>query len=272
MSNPTKTNNNVYGTTFSRSQQPDNSTLIRRTLVEHGLRPVDDEKTAASKNSTIAAITAITQQHQDEQRELQSLNTKFAAYLDRVQYLEDHNQQLTADLHQLKEAWGGDIDHIHGIYNSQLGVLRGELDKAIEDQALQELKSKRNDYDAWLTQEQIAAIDPDYDVFQLNALRQEFDGTSMELEQLKRQCDESFAELGRIQNMTDAYYNEVSGLKNELDNHQLERIITENELQTLKEHAAFLKSIFRVERQDILSLSKNRIIQSYKIFPLHLII
>ena len=49
---------------------------------------------------------------------------------------------------------------------------------------------------------------------------------------------------------------ELDGLKNELDNQQLERIMVENELQTLKEHAAFQNAIYQAQRKEILSLSK----------------
>ena len=88
--------------------QDKDSTVIRRTLVERGLRPVNDISTA----STTAAITTIVRQHEDEQKELQELNAKFAVYLDRVQYLENLNQRLQAELTNLRQAWGGDAIEI----------------------------------------------------------------------------------------------------------------------------------------------------------------
>ena len=84
----------------------DDVTVIRRTLIERGLRPVNDGDTGTGQSSNTAAITTITKQHEDEQRELQELNAKFAVYLDRVHYLEDHNQRLVADLDNLKTNLG----------------------------------------------------------------------------------------------------------------------------------------------------------------------
>ena len=45
-------------------------------------------------------------QHEDEKREMQELNTKFGAYLDRVKFLETQNRKLQAQLDELKQKWG----------------------------------------------------------------------------------------------------------------------------------------------------------------------
>ncbi|CAF1534139.1 unnamed protein product [Rotaria magnacalcarata] len=254
MSNSTRDSNN-YGSVSAKPQQLDDSTVIRRTLVERGIRPVDDGNSSNNKGSTVAAIAAMNQQHKDEKRDLQDLNAKFATYLDRVQFLEDCNQRLTAELLNLKQNWGGDIDQLHSTYGSQLQTLRCDLDQAINDQTLQELKLKRNDVDIYQLQEQIAAIDPNYDEYHLNKLKQELDLSLLTVEQLKSQADKSFIDLGRLKNLMDHSLQDVNSLKNELDNQQLEHIMIANELQTLKEHIAFQCSVYQVQRADMLSLN-----------------
>lgn len=237
-------------------EQSDGSTVIRRTLVERGLRPVNDGNQTTS-SSTTAAITTITKQHEDEQRELQELNNKFAVYLDRVQYLEDYNHRLLADLNDLKQTWGGDGVELQLKYGPQLNKLREDIDNALRDQALQELQLKRQEYDLWQIQEQIATLDSDNDVNRLNFLKQELDASNLDIEDLKNQLDLSFANLSKYQSIMDNLLKDLNDLKNELDTQQLERIIIENELQTLKEHAAFQDAIYQEQRKEILSLSKD---------------
>ncbi|CAF1073131.1 unnamed protein product [Rotaria sordida] len=248
-------NNNPYGNLSPKPQQSDDSTLIRRTLVERGLRPVGDGNIANTSSSTSAAITAIAKQREDEQRELQDLNAKFAVYLDRVQYLEDYNQRLSADLHDLKQEWGGDMSQLQVTYGPQLQALRIELDKTIRDQALQELQLKRYDYDIWHIQEQIASLDSGFDSHKLNILKQELEASYIGFEQLKNLYDKTFNDLENLKNLMDGLVKEVDGLKNELDNEQLERLMIENELQTLNEDLAFQNAVYKEQREELLSLN-----------------
>jgi chromosome segregation ATPase len=239
-----------------RSQQSDGSTTIRRTLVEHGLRPVGTDNISSSHLSTITAITTINKQHQDEQRELQELNAKFAIYLDRVQYLEDYNQRLSSDLGTLKQAWGADAARLHAHYGPQLKTLRDAIDNAIRDQGLRELQLKRHEYDLWQVQQQIEIADGDNEINKLNSLKQELDATTMDIDHLKNQCEQGLIDLSKQRSLMENLLKELEGLKNELDNQQLERIMVENEVQTLKEHAAFQNAVYQAERAEFASLGK----------------
>ncbi|CAF0923141.1 unnamed protein product [Adineta steineri] len=239
----------------ARPQQYDDSTLIRRTLVERGLRPVSEDGRTVGHQSTATSITTITKQHQEEQRELQELNAKFAVYLDRVHYLESHNQQLSTNLTNLKQSWGGDAAQLHAVYDPQLKALREQIDAAIRDRAYQELQLKRHEYDLWQIQQQIATFEDNNDINRLNQLKQELDGTSVELEHLRNLCDQRLTDLTRQRSIMEDLLKELDGLKNELDNQQLERIVIENELQTLREHAAFQEAIHLAQRNELVTLS-----------------
>ena len=234
--------------------QDKDSTVIRRTLVERGLRPVNDISTA----STTAAITTIVRQHEDEQKELQELNAKFAVYLDRVQYLENLNQRLQAELTNLRQAWGGDAIEIQSNFDPQLNNLRRGIDDSLRDQALQELRIKRSEYDIWQLQQQIAALNYEQD--------QELDGSTVELEHLKNQLDEKFANLDKQRHLAESLLKELNDLKNELDTQQLERIMLENEVQTLREHAAFQDAIYQSQRNEIVTLSTTESIRYSVLF------
>jgi hypothetical protein len=224
----TRRANSTIGNLVTRPQQSDGSSTIRRTLIERGVRPVGsagDDNLSNGHSSTIAAITTRTKQHEDEQRELQELNAKFSIYLDRVQYLEDLNKQLSVELNNLRQAWGADAGQLQASYGPQLQALRDAINDAIRDQTFQELQLKRAEYDSWQVKKQISALDGDSDINRLNSLKQQLDASAIELEQTKIQFDQRLSDLARQRHL-------MENLLNELDNHQIERIIIENELQT----------------------------------------
>ena len=78
-------------------------TVIRRTIIERGIRTSENP---AGGRAGIEAVRNLTIQHEDEKREMQELNTKFGAYLDRVKFLETQNRKLQAQLDELKQKWG----------------------------------------------------------------------------------------------------------------------------------------------------------------------
>lgn len=77
-------------------------TVIRRTIIERGVRTAEHGGGRAS----VEAMRNFAHQHEEEKREMQELNTKFGAYLDRVKFLETQNRKLQAQLDELKQKWG----------------------------------------------------------------------------------------------------------------------------------------------------------------------
>lgn len=80
-------------------------TVIRRTIIERGFRNTSESNPAGGR-AGIEAVRNLAHQHEDEKREMQELNTKFGAYLDRVKFLETQNRKLQSQLDELKQKWG----------------------------------------------------------------------------------------------------------------------------------------------------------------------
>jgi len=233
-----------------------NSTTIRRTLVEHGLRPANNNSNHQNDSlATISAIKTIAKKHRDEQRELQELNRKLAGYLDNVHDLETYNGQLLAEFDDLTEKWGSNIDKLHGTYGPQLKSLRNGLDNSLRDQVHQTLQLKQHEYDISETQQRINAFDGDTKN-RLYALEQELNNSSNDLERLKKQFDQRSTDIIQQRSNLENLGNEFDGLQTELLNHRLERIMVENELQTLREDALFQNALYEAERKEILLFSK----------------
>jgi regulator of replication initiation timing len=81
-------------------------TVIRRTVIERGVR--NTEHTGGGR-ANVEAMRNFHHQHEEEKREMQELNTKFGAYLDRVKFLELQNRKLQAQLDELKQKWGKEV-------------------------------------------------------------------------------------------------------------------------------------------------------------------
>jgi len=84
------------------AERTGDSTVIRRTIIERGVRSSDYPGGRASTE----AMKNFANQHAEEKREMQELNTKFGAYLDRVKFLETQNRKLQTQLDDLKQKWG----------------------------------------------------------------------------------------------------------------------------------------------------------------------
>ena len=81
-------------------------TVIRRTIIERGVRSSNEH--GGGGRATAEAMGRFVHQHEEEKLEMQKLNTKFSAYLDRVKFLETQNRKLQAQLDDLKLKWGKD--------------------------------------------------------------------------------------------------------------------------------------------------------------------
>jgi hypothetical protein len=79
-------------------------TVIRRTIIERGVRSSNEY--SGGGRAAEEAMHRFGRQHEEEKLEMQKLNTKFSAYLDRVKFLETQNRKLQAQLDYLKQKWG----------------------------------------------------------------------------------------------------------------------------------------------------------------------
>ena len=228
-----------------------NSAMIRRSLVERGFRPIETPP-ADPKGS---AMTNISKQHHAEQQELQELNTKLSNYLGHVHDLETFNGQLLAEIDHLRQKWGVNTEQLNKTQAPQLRALRDTIDGGLRDRTLQELQCKRYEYDVGQTQLRIHAFE-DSTSDRLNTIQGELNKSTDELGRLKNLLDRNASELVQQRIYFENLGNEFDGLQIELLNHRLERIMVGNELQTLREHAAFQKANYQAQREEILSLSK----------------
>ena len=226
-------------------------TRTRRVFIEHDIRPV---KNADDPSTIDSAIRNIAKQHQDEKEELKELNSKLSNYLEHVQHLETYNGHLLAELDEVRKKEEKNTEKITRKYAPELRKVRRDLDDGLHARILYELQFQQYEYDIGHAQQRIDAFDGDTAV-RLKAIEQELANSIYELDILKKQFDRREAELSQqrlnLQNLDNLF----EGLEKELLNHQLERLLVQNEIQTIREELAFENANYQVQRQEIVSLS-----------------
>ncbi|CAF1236756.1 unnamed protein product [Rotaria sp. Silwood1] len=228
-------------------------TVIRRTIIERGVRSSDYP---GGGRAGLEAVRNLAIQHEDEKREMQELNTKFGAYLDRVKFLETQNRKLQAQLDDLKQKWGFESGKVKDQYDQALVSLRKQIDDVTRDKALAELRAKRAEYDASLIKHQTdfanELVNLDRNRFAM--LKQQLEGSGSELDALRSRFDDKKQEIERSKNEVKRLLEQLENLKNEFDNESMGRVMIQNELQTLEEQLAFMKAVHEEERNELASL------------------
>ncbi|UJR14866.1 hypothetical protein I4U23_001851 [Adineta vaga] len=229
-------------------------TVIRRTIIERGFRAANDSQPGG--RAAVEAMRNFHNQHEEEKREMQELNTKFGAYLDRVKFLETQNRKLQAQLDDLKQKWGFDSGKVKEQYDQALVNLRKQIDDVTREKALAELRAKRAEYDASLIKHQTdfanELVNLDRNRFAM--LKQQLEGSGSELDALRGRFEDKKQEIERSKNEVKRLLEQLENLKNEFDNESMARVMIQNELQTLEEQLAFMKAIHEEERNELASL------------------
>lgn len=78
-----------------------------------------------------------------EKHELQNLNNRLAAYIDRVKYLETENSKLTHELHCSQEVTTREVSNVKVLFEAELDDLRNALDREAKEKSRLELEIRR---------------------------------------------------------------------------------------------------------------------------------
>ncbi|CAF0877253.1 unnamed protein product [Adineta ricciae] len=229
-------------------------TVIRRTIIERGIRT--SEGPAGGRAGGLEAVRKLANQHEGERLEMQELNTKFGAYLDRVKFLETQNRKLQTELDSLKQKWGFDSGKVKDQYDQGLVALRKQIDDVTRDKALAELRAKRAEYDASLIKHQTDFANElvNLDRNRFTMLKQQLEGSGSELDSLRNRYEDKKQEIDRSKDEVRRLLAQLEDLKNEFDQESMQRVMIQNELQTLEEQLAFMKAVHEEERNELASL------------------
>jgi chromosome segregation ATPase len=153
---------------------------------------------------------------------------------------------------------GFDSGKVKDQYDQALISLRKQIDEVTRDKAVAELRAKRAEYDASLIKHQSDFANElvNLDRNRFTMLQQQLQGSGSELEALRHRYDDKKQEIDRSKSEVDRLLKQLDDLKQEFDKESLDRVMMQNELQTLEEQLAFMKAIYEEERNELASLGK----------------
>ncbi|XP_015432137.1 PREDICTED: lamin Dm0-like isoform X2 [Dufourea novaeangliae] len=184
-----------------------------------------------------------------EKNDLQNLNDRLACYIDKVRHLETENSRLSREVETTKETITREVSNIKLMYDHELSDARKLLDDTAKERAKLEIDTKR----LWDHNEELKTkLDKklvDLQIAEKNLMLYE-----TRYNDLQSQYNQSQAERKRLTDREKELEEEVEKLKELLEDARkhlseetLQRIVLENNIQSLKEDISFKDQIYQQE-------------------------
>lgn len=178
-----------------------------------------------------------------EQEELQGLNDRLAAYIDKVRSLEAENSRLSLQVRSTEEVVRREVSSVKTLYETELAELRKLLDDTAKEKA--RLQIEANKYKA------------DYDdlLAKYNKRDREASGLERRVQVLERQLAEfNSRELEKenqsLKNDLAKLENQLATARKQLEDETLLRVDLENRVKTLKEDLHFKSQVYEQELEE----------------------
>lgn len=192
-----------------------------------------------------------------EKAELQGLNDRLAAYIDRVRYLENENARLTVEVQSSVETITRETSNIKQMYEHELADARKLLDETAREKARLEIDTKRLFEDNEELKTKL-----DRKTKELNAI-QHYESRYTELQSKYNSAisDRKKAqdEVKELQHEIDKLQKALNDLRKHLEEETLARVETENTAQSLREELTFNSQIHHQEITDTRKRSQTEI-------------
>ncbi|CAF1007482.1 unnamed protein product [Rotaria magnacalcarata] len=213
-------------------------------------------------------------QQECEKYELNTLNTRFENYLEKIKYLASANANLRRQVDDAYRKYMGfdeeqqietngknqtikKYQHPHDV---QLNNLRKQINNEARAQTLVQIRLQRADYDTkfYQTNIKLLGIHEQQQTEQLRTMRQQAQGTLQELKQIQEQYQNREHDLQMYKNQYTEYINKLINFSNEYDKIAYERMDNENHLCTLNEQLSFEHEYHRRRQEEFEYLEQFR--------------
>ncbi|XP_078050382.1 lamin-C isoform X2 [Augochlora pura] len=184
-----------------------------------------------------------------EKQDLQNLNDRLACYIDKVRHLESENSRLSREVETTKETITREVTNIKVMYEHELTEAKKLLDDTARERAKLEIDTRR----LWDTNDELKnKLDKkigDLQVAERNLMLYE-----SRYSDLQSQYSHSQADRKKLTEREKELDEEVEKLKalledarKSLSEETLQRIVLENNIQSLKEDISFKDQIYQQE-------------------------
>ena len=91
-------------------------------------------------NVSSTGVNNVKSHREQEKKDMQDLNERFASYIEKSRFLEAQNRKLGNELDELRSKWGKETTHIKTMYEAELAEARKLIDDLSRDKAGLEIK------------------------------------------------------------------------------------------------------------------------------------
>ncbi|XP_046912615.2 lamin Dm0 [Dermatophagoides farinae] len=186
-----------------------------------------------------------------EKNELQSLNDRLAAYIERVRSLETENSKLRIQIQKSMES--REIHTIKTMYEVELHDTRQTLDSIAKEKAQLELELSRLREELKVAEAKLAKK-----MNESSGLEKRNQALEIQIEELKSKIAQALAERKRLEGELRTLAEEnknlegrLKSVQKQLEEETILRVDLENRNQSLNEELAFQRQLFQNEMEEI---------------------
>jgi predicted nucleic acid-binding Zn-ribbon protein len=252
----------VYSSYPYKSNISPRHTVISRRQATNTERNVSYQ--SSNFNSSLAIQTRPTvlqsglrETREKEKRELGELNDRFAGYVERVRFLEAQNKKLQLELNSLKGKWGQETKQIEKMYQIELDEARSVLNDTSKTKDTIQVKLEKAEYEFESLKKKYYDLEKylNVDKERIKSLQDQIAANESEIGLLRRRLNDLQDEEKRYKQETQRVRNEIERVSNELENEMKQRLMLENDKQSLEEELCFIKEVHAKEIEEIKHLA-----------------
>jgi len=208
---------------------------------------------------TTTGVEQVKTSREQEKKDMQDLNDRFANYIEKVRYLEAQNKKLADDLGKLREKWGKETAQIKAMFQADLDEARRNLDDAEKEKARLEIRATSLEDQIEEMRQLLSEAAKESAEYRdrINIQNQMLSDYQSEIASLRKRIANLEEDCDKDKKMIDTLTDALAKARMDLDEVTLGHIDAENRRQTLEEEIEFLKSVHEQEMKELAALASQ---------------